>query len=110
MMFSDTKEYPLKLSGYSRVQIPCTLGYIGCGQPKAHPPPLSFIEHYCDTFGSHCEDEFFSIQSDSLKLPNYIGTGLFEVVNVICQVQAHAHKMCTVHAVRDQRVFTTTQL
>ena len=29
IMCSDTKEYPLKLSGYSRVQIPCTLqGFI----------------------------------------------------------------------------------
>ncbi len=24
LLCSDTKEYPLKLSGYSRVQIPCT--------------------------------------------------------------------------------------
>ncbi len=48
MMCSDTKEYPLKLSGYCRVQIPCTLlgciyihvHWLACGEPKAHPPPL----------------------------------------------------------------------
>ena len=33
-------------------------------------------------------------------------TGLSEVVNVVCQVQAHPHKMCTVHAHHtQQRVF-----
>ena len=37
--------------------------------------------------------------SVQLKLqPHRIGIGLCEVVNVVCQVQACSHKMCTVHA------------
>ncbi len=41
-----------------------------------------------------------SIQSHSIKLPTPLEVGCLktEVVNVVCQVQAHAHKMCTVHA------------
>ena len=34
VMGSDTKEYPLKLSGYSRVQIPC-------GQPDIHDTTIT---------------------------------------------------------------------
>ncbi len=88
----DTKDISIetlrKLSGHSmtgyksHVQLDAPYSVHGCDQPEALPPPfirtLSFKEHYLDKncgkhknekpLESHCENQFFSIQSDSLKL------------------------------------------
>ncbi len=106
MMCSDTKEYPLKLSGYSRVQIPCTLlgctwttkSYMypsqrvhDCGEPKALPPPL---KGSLDTTVTH---QGRSILQYPIKTtPPYWKW----VVIVVCQVRSKLLIAIGVHSTR----------
>ncbi len=85
-MCSDTKEYPLKLSGYSRVQIPCTSVHApqnpmyprvhDCGEAKALRPPLKGSLFYRTLLWHTREYQYFNIQS---KLPTVLEVGCLKL-------------------------------
>ncbi len=73
----------------------------GCGQPEDFPPPLK------------ASRMLFSKKTTVTKIMESTKmSGCVEVVNVVCEVQAHAHKTYTcMHAVqhRLKSVYYTTQ-